>query len=86
MEAVISIKDEAARAMASELAALTGESVDVAVIEAVRLRLEQERRKHDRDERVRQALAIAAEMRQHMGHPLLSSDHSWLYGEDGLPA
>lgn len=86
MGTVISIEDEAAGAMASELAALTGESVDAAVIEAVRLRLEQERRKQDRDERVRQALAIAAEMRQNVGHPLPSSDHSRLYGEDGLPA
>lgn len=86
METQISIEDEAAHAMASELAELTGESVDQAVIESVRLRLEQERRKHDRDERVRQALAIAAGMREHMGRPLPSSDHSWLYGEDGLPA
>lgn len=81
----IKIEGDEAYAMAAELAGLTGESVDAAVVEAVRLRLEQERRKHDRDEMLRDVLAIAAEIREHMGHPLPSSDHSWLYGEDGLP-
>ena len=71
--------------MASELAALTGESVGEAVIEAVRLRLEQERLKHDREQLLRDVEAITAEMRAHMGHPLPTSDHSWLYDEDGLP-
>ena len=86
METVISIKDEAAGVMVSELAALTGESVDVAVIEAVRLRLEQERRKQDREQLFRDIKAITADMREHMGHPLPTSDHSWLYDENGLPA
>ena len=31
-------------------------------------------------------LAIAARVRSHLIEPLPSSDHSWLYGEDGLPA
>ena len=85
MEGHIRIEDEAAHAMASELAELTGESVDQAVIEAVRLRLEQERRKHDRERMFRKVQAITAEMRAHMGHPLPTSDHSWLYDEHGLP-
>ncbi len=86
MEGHIRTQDETAHAMASELAELTGESLDQAVIEAVRLRLEQERRKqHDREQMLRKVKAITAEMRAHMGHPLPTSDHSWLYNERGLP-
>lgn len=82
MEGHIRTQDETAHAMASELAELTGESLD----QAVRLRLEQERRKqHDREQMLRKVKAITAEMRAHMGHPLPTSDHSWLYNERGLP-
>lgn len=82
----IRIEDDEAYAMASELAGLTGESVDAAVVEAVRLRLEQERLKHDQEEQlIRDVMAIAAEIRERLGPNLPSSDHSWLYGEDGLP-
>ena len=86
MGSQLNIKGEEAYALASELAELTGESMTAAVVEAVRMRLEQERRKRDRDARLQRALAIAAEMREHMGHPLPSSNHDWLYDEDGLPA
>ena len=82
----LNIKGEEAYALASELAELTGESMTAAVIEAVRMRLERERRKRDRDDRLRGALAIAAEMREHMGQPLPSSNHDWLYDDTGLPA
>ena len=81
----LNIKNDEAHELAKELAALTGESMTAAVVEAVRLRLEQERRKHDRDERVRRALAIAAGVRERLGPSLPSSDHRWLYGDDGLP-
>ncbi len=76
----IKIEGEEAYAMASELAGLTGESVDAAVVEAIRLRLEQEREKLFKDVK-----AISAEIRERLGPNLPSSDHSWLYDEDGLP-
>jgi hypothetical protein len=38
-----------------------------------------------KEEKARRMLALAAEIRAHMQEPV-SSDHGWLYGEDGLPA
>lgn len=85
MGSQLNIKSEEAYAMASELAGLTGESMTAAVVEAVRLRLEQERRARDKAVRAARMLEDAAQIRAHMREPV-SSDHSWLYGDDGLPA
>ena len=85
MEAELKIEGEEASALASELADLTGESVAAAVTEALRERLQRERQVRDRQARLERVLALAAEIRQHMEHPLPSSDHSWLYDENGLP-
>ena len=73
--------DELAK-LASELAALTHETVEAAVIQAVRERLERERKVHDDIAAMR---ALAKELRGHI-QPGTTSDTSWLYDENGLPA
>jgi antitoxin VapB len=78
---VITMDDEAAR-LANELAELTGETVEAAVVRAVRERLEREKEVR---KKVADIMAIAAEIRAHV-EPGTTSDHSWLYDEDGLPA
>ncbi|MBV9735626.1 MAG: type II toxin-antitoxin system VapB family antitoxin [Acidisphaera sp.] len=81
----LNIKSDEAYALASELSGLTGESLTAAVTTALRERLDRERRRRDRNERLRKVLAIAADIRSHLGEPLPSSDHDWLYDERGLP-
>lgn len=84
MGAQLNIKSEDAYRLASRLAELTGESLTTAVTEALRERLEREQRKQDIDETVARMLAAGREIRAHMKEPV-SSDHSDLYGADGLP-
>jgi hypothetical protein len=50
-------------------------------------RLADEREKGDRDleERLRKLREITAEIRRCMAEPKITSDHSWLYDEHGLP-
>jgi len=81
----LNIKSDDAYRLASELAELTGESLTAAVTTALRERLERERTERDRDTRMRRVRAITADIRRHIQHPLPSSDHTWLYDEDGLP-
>ena len=80
------VQSEKAAFLASEHAALTGTSVASAVTDALRPRLEEDRRKRDRNERIDRILDIASDIRAHMRHPLPTSDHSDLYDENGLPA
>jgi antitoxin VapB len=80
----LNLKHPEAHALASELAGLTGESLTEAVLRAIRERLDREHKARDREERVRHLLEIAQEIRDHV-EPGTTSDHSWLYGEDGLP-
>ena len=69
--------------MASELAKVTGESLTTAVTEAIRERLERERRRRDKDKLVEQLLAIgrrgAATRKDTRPHGEV------LYDERGLP-
>ena len=83
MDAVLTIESKEAIRLAEQLVELTGESVPEAVTRALRERL-----KHQRAamERAAGILEVAAEIRSHLRQPLPASDHSWLYGEDGLPA
>lgn len=81
----LNIKSEDAHALATRLSELTGESLTSAVTTAIRERLEREEKLRDREARKRRILDIAAEIREHIGTPLPSSDHSWLYDENGLP-
>jgi antitoxin VapB len=81
----LNIKSEDAHRLASELAELTGESLTTAVTTALRERLEREQAVRDREARIARVRALTADIRRNMRRPLPTSDHSWLYDEDGLP-
>ncbi len=83
MDAVLTIESAEAVRLAEQLAEMTGASVRDAVTRALRDRLAHERAVQ---ERTADILKIAAEIRSHLSEPLPTSDHSWLYGDDGLPA
>ena len=71
--------------MARELARLTGESMTVAVNEAIRERLERVRGK-SKDDIVEQIMKIAEECGPLWKEPYRSIDHGdLLYDEKGLP-
>jgi antitoxin VapB len=82
----LNIKSEDAYALATRLSELTGESLTSVVTTALRERLERQEKLHDREARKARIRTIAAEIRAHMEKPLPSSDHAWLYDENGLPA
>jgi hypothetical protein len=83
MDRVLMIDDPETVARAGELAQLMGASVSQAIARAVQDSLDRERAVK---QRAADILAAAAEVRKHLKHPLPSSDHNWLYGDDGLPA
>jgi antitoxin VapB len=81
----IRIKNKEAHRMARELAALTSQSMNAAVTEAIRERL-------NRVQRTREArlsdrlLAIGRDCAAHLREPFRSADHAaLLYDEIGLP-
>jgi len=59
----LNIKSEDGYRLATELSALTGESLTTAVTEALRERLEREQHAHDRAEKLARLTALAAEIR-----------------------
>ena len=80
MEAELCIESAEAYELATRLSELTGEDLTSVVIGALRNRLAAIQDKKQR------MLVIAAEIRAHIGEPLPSSDHDWLYdSETGLP-
>jgi antitoxin VapB len=82
----LNIKNTEAHALATELARLTGESMAKAVSEAIRERLERERRRHGAQDLSAELLAIGRRCAAHMRRPAHSSDHGdLLYDERGLP-
>ena len=85
MGAQLNIKSEDAYRLASRLAELTGESLTSVVTRVLRAELAREERARDRDERLQQVRAITADIRSQLKHPLPSSNHDWLYDEDGMP-
>jgi antitoxin VapB len=81
----LSIKKEKTHRMAKELAALTGESIAVAVREAVRERLSRVKNNSKRGLAER-LLRIGRECAAHMEEPFKSTDHGeLLYDKKGLP-
>ena len=80
----LNIKSPEAHELAAELARLTGESMTRAVIEAIRERLEREKRKRDEDKLFAELMAIAE---QCAGYPRRNdrSLEEFLYDERGLP-
>ena len=84
MAAQLNIKSEDAYRLATELSALTGESLTTAVTAALRERLERELRGRDRLVRRERVSALASELRAALRGPVRST-HAWLYDEHGLP-
>lgn len=85
MGAQLNIKSEDAYRLASRLSELTGESSTSVVTKALQAELERQERARDREERLRRVREITADIRQNLRHPLPSSNHDWLYDENGLP-
>ena len=80
------IMDPRAGALANELAALTGESVEEAVILALRERLRAEGRMRGVEGKAARMLQMAGKFAEGMKPGCRSEDHaSLLYGEDSLP-
>lgn len=80
----LNIKNATVERLAKELASETGESMTAAVQVALEERLERLKRSRDIAERKRRIDEILATLPP--VPPGVSSDHSDLYGEDGLPA
>jgi antitoxin VapB len=81
----LNIKSEKTHRMAKELARLTGESMTVAVGEAVRERLDRVKGK-SREGLAERLLQIGRECAAHLKEPYKSIDHGkLLYGEKGMP-
>ncbi len=81
----LNIKSEKTHRMVRELAHLTGESMTVAVGEAVRERLERVKG-GSKQELAERLLQIGRECAAHMKEPFKSIDHGdLLYDEKGLP-
>ena len=81
MEAQLRIESDEACRLADDLARLTGEDTTTAVMTALRERLERERA---RSEKMAQLREITADIRAHLTGPV-SSNHDWLFDDDGLP-
>lgn len=82
----LNIKNQEAHELASELAELTGKSMTLVVIDALRAQLEQTKRRQHAEQRVKELLAIGARARSHIQEPVKSTDHGdMLYNELGLP-
>ena len=82
MDVELRIDGEEASKLADEMANLTGTSVTDVVLAALQASMERERAVQ---QKTQQILEIAAEIRAQFKPPYGSSDHSFLYGEDGLP-
>ncbi len=78
------IDSDRAYEAATALSELTGESLAAAVTVALEERLQRERKARDREERIRHVRELAREIHAAM-EPGVTSDHSWLYDENGLP-
>jgi antitoxin VapB len=82
----LNIKNEEAHKMAAELAAIRGVSMTAVVVDLLRTALEAERPKEDPDAKAQRLIAWVREMNKgRKKDKNLTSDHSWLYDENGLP-
>jgi antitoxin VapB len=80
----MNIKNPTVERLAKELAAETGETMTSAIQIALEERLERLRRERDVAEKIRRIDEILA--RSGPTPPGVTSDHSDLYDDDGLPA
>jgi antitoxin VapB len=79
------VKNPKAYVLASELAALTGESLTSVVIASLEHRLEAERVKRGGKSKAERMREFAKKFKEGMAPGSHSSDHNDLYGDDGLP-
>lgn len=80
----MNIKNATVERLAKELAAETGETMTSAIQAALEERLERLRQQRDVAEKIRRIDEVLA--RSGPTPPGLTSDHSGLYDDDGLPA
>jgi len=85
MDARLVLESGEARRLADDLSRLTGEDTETVVVEALRQRLDRETAERDVEARLKKLRRITAEIRKYMAEPKITSDHSWLYDEHGLP-
>ena len=82
----LNIKSDAAHRLARELAELRGISLTSAVTEALREKLERERRRSHEKPLSEELLEIGNRCAAHVKKPAKSSDHGkMLYDQKGLP-
>jgi antitoxin VapB len=81
----LNIKSDHAYTVANKLSEMTGQSLTTVVTMALDQLLEREERARGREARIRKLRKLTAEIRERLGDPLPSSDHSWLYDDNGLP-
>lgn len=84
MASQLNIKSEDGYRLATELSALTGESLTMAVTEALRERLEREQRARDRAAKLSRLMALAAEIRGSL-RPTGAGDELLYDPASGLP-
>lgn len=84
MATQLNIKSEDGYRLATELSALTGESLTTAVTEALRERLDREQRARDRAQKLARLGALAAEIRASL-RPNAAGEEL-LYDASGHPA
>ena len=80
----LNIKSEDGYRLATELSVLTGESLTAAVTEALRERLERERRVRDRAAKLTRLSALAAEIRASL-RVQGGVGHHFMYDDNGHP-
>ncbi len=80
----LKIDSDRAWQAATALSELTGESLAAAVTTALEERLERERRARDKAKLIDHLEQIARRIHASMD-PGTTSDHAWLYDENGLP-
>ncbi len=71
--------------LASELSALTGQSLTSVVISALEARLDAEKRKRGKSGTAAQILAFADRFADGIPQGCNSADHAQVYGDDGMP-
>ena len=81
----LNIKNEEAHKMAAELAAIRGVSMTTVVLDLLQTALKAERPKEDPDSKAKRLVAWVRGMNKGVKEKNLTSDHSWLYDENGLP-
>jgi len=82
----ISIKNPETERLARKLAELTGESMTMAVTEALREKVLRLQRENSRENRIRRMTELAKQIGDRLIEPYKSADHGdILYDEMGLP-